>query len=278
MVMAVVLAPTAMADGGGGTCISYNTIGYCLVWAEEPGDSGSSGVEAVGGDGSVQAITVNGQSCFPAGLIDPQPAKSDPVWAGHTDGAIYGCEVAAKGGRGGVVGGTAGFVIPYWAATAPAAPPDPAVLAQQAVSSMGLRAISIGIVPLTSSDAVGLVGMPNWMWVADPSPVTWGPTSASASSGGWTVTATARVASVAWDMGDGQVVACGAGTAYEPSFGRASSPDCGHVYDEQGQYTVRATSHWVITWVGIGRTGTITMDLTQSAAVTVGEAQVLTQT
>ena len=44
-----------------------------------------------------------------------------------------------------------------------------------------------------------------------------------------------------------------------------------------GSYTVRATSHWVITWSGIGQSGTITMDLTDSVPVTIGEAQVLKQ-
>jgi hypothetical protein len=33
----------------------------------------------------------------------------------------------------------------------------------------------------------------------------------------------------------------------------------------------------VITWSGIGESGTITMDLTQTAPVTIGEAQVLKQ-
>ena len=48
-------------------------------------------------------------------------------------------------------------------------------------------------------------------------------------------------------------------------------------YTRQGTYTVRATSHWVITWSGIGESGTITMDLTQTAPVTIGEAQVVKQ-
>ena len=91
------------------------------------------------------------------------------------------------------------------------------------------------------------------------------------------MTATGRVASVVWDMGDGQVVTCGAGTAYEDRFGMAKSPDCGHVYTRRGKYTVSATSHWVITWSGIGQAGTIPMTLSTSAPVTIGEVQVLRQ-
>ena len=142
---------------------------------------------------------------------------------------------------------------------------------------MNLRAIDIGLVPEPRAGSVGLVGMPNWMWVDSPAQNTWGPITRSASAAGWTVTATAKVSQLNWDMGDGQVVTCGAGTPYQDSFGRQSSPTCGHTYTRQGSYTVRATSHWVITWSGIGEAGTITMDLTQSAPVTIGEAQVLKQ-
>ncbi len=140
---------------------------------------------------------------------------------------------------------------------------------------MNLSAITIGLVPEPEAGSVGLVGMPNWMWVENPSENTWGPITRSASAAGWTVTATGRVSQVAWSMGDGQVVSCGAGTVYRDSYGKSKSPNCGHVYTRQGAYTVQATSHWVITWSGIGQAGTIPMDLTRSAAVTIGEVQVL---
>ena len=67
------------------------------------------------------------------------------------------------------------------------------------------------------------------------------------------------------------------GTPYRDSYGKSKSPDCGHTYTRQGAYTVRASSHWVITWAGIGQAGTIPMDLTQAALVTIGEAQALKQ-
>jgi hypothetical protein len=253
-------------------------LGVCLVWAgggSAPGSDPTSPTVPGTGDGSFHLIQIDGHWCAPSGLKDPQPPPSEPVWAGHTDGAIYGCAVAPTVGAGGLV--TADWTIWYWAASAPPPPPDPAALAQQAVATMGLQAIRVGIVPFPTAGSVGLVGMPNWMWVAQPDAQTFGPLTASAAAGGWTVTAMAKVAHVSWDMGDGQVISCGAGTAYDPSDGKSPSPDCGHVYTRQGSYTVRATSHWVITWSGIGQAGTITMDLTQSAPVTIGEVQVLTQ-
>ena len=207
--------------------------------------------------------------------LNPPPPFSDPRWEGHTDGGIYHCYPPLP-----YIAGPAFAPYDLWSASppaGPAAPPNPRVLAQQAVASMQLRAITIGLVPEPQPGSVGLVGIPNWMWVAAPSATTWGPITRSASAAGFTVTATAQVQQVDWNMGDGQVVSCGAGTPYEDSFGRQSSPTCGHVYTRQGQYTVRATSHWVITWSGIGQTGTITMDLTQTAPVTIGEAQVLKQ-
>jgi hypothetical protein len=268
--------PVAFADGA--SCLSYDSFGVCILWAAAPADPGGGGPGAGSGSGSgtasIQSIQIDGQTCFPAGLANPQPPQSQAVWGGHTDGAIYVCDVPA--GRGGMF--VVGYLMQYWALAAPAAPPDPASLAQQAVASMQLQAVRVGIAPEARVGSVGLVGMPNWMWVAAPDAQTVGPITRTASAGGWTVSATAKVASVSWDMGDGRVVACaGPGTAYEASYGASSSPDCGHTYTRQGDYTVRATSHWVVTWSGIGQAGTIPLDLTQVTGVTIGEAQVLTQ-
>jgi len=270
-----VCTPPAFAEGA--TCLSYNLFGVCILWAQapaSPGQGSGSGSGSEGGSGTVPIIQINGQGCLPVGLADPQPPQTEAVWEGHTDGAIYLCGVAA--GRGGMF--VVGYLIPYWSLTAPAAQPDPGTVAQQAVASMQLQAVRVGIVPEARAGSVGLVGMPNWMWVSAPDAQTFGPITRTASAGGWTVSATAKVASVSWDMGDGRVVTCaGPGTPYEASYGAASSPDCGHTYTRQGDYTVRATSHWVVTWSGIGQAGTISLDLTQATDVTIGEAQVLTQ-
>ncbi|MDC5698064.1 hypothetical protein OO014_12415 [Intrasporangium calvum] len=207
--------------------------------------------------------------------LAPQPPKSDPRWSGHTDGAIYECYdplVAAVGG----------IPITYrWAATppaGPAAPPDPRVLAQSAIAQMRLKAVSIGIVPEPVAGRIGIIGMPTWMWVQDPGPSTLGPITRTASAGGFSVTAVAKADRIVWQMGDGSVVTCrGAGTPYADSFGRQPSPDCGHTYTRQGAYTVRATSHWTVDWSGMGLSGTIPLNFTQTTTITMGEAQVLSQ-
>jgi hypothetical protein len=279
--IAIIGSSMGVAQAGDPTCASYSSTGVCLVPVTGPGAPGGPGGPGGGGGGgsdsdpTINFITINGASCLPAGRSNPQPLASDPIWGGHTDGAIFDCVVAPKVGPGGLVG--TGVTLQYWALDAPPPPPDPAVLARQAIETMQLRAVGVGVAPESRPGSVGLVGMPNWMWVADPGPQTVGPITKIARAGPWSVTATASVARVSWDMGDGQVIACGAGTAYQPSFGRSASPDCGHVYTRQGSYTVQATSHWVVTWSGIGRVGTITLDLSQSAPVVIGEAQVIRQ-
>ncbi len=147
---------------------------------------------------------------------------------------------------------------------------------------MGLKAIAIGIVPEPKPGSIGLVGMPAWMWVAQPAPNTWGPITRGASAGGVTVTATAKVHDVVWSMGDGSVVTCTSpGTPYQDSYGKRDSPDCGHTYTRTSRgksgdaYPISATSHWLITWAGGGQTGTINLDFTAGTQIKVGEMQVL---
>ena len=90
------------------------------------------------------------------------------------------------------------------------------------------------------------------------------------------MTATAKVQRVVWAMGDGKTVTCTQrGTPYTDADGKRSSPDCGYTYTRQGTYTVRATSYWTVTWARIGQSGTIPLDFTRDAVITMGEAQVL---
>jgi hypothetical protein len=137
---------------------------------------------------------------------------------------------------------------------------------------MQLQAPGIGLTPPPGSPNPTLVGIPTWMWVDQPSQATFGPATASATAGGVTVTATAKVTSVTWDMGDGTRVQCGQGTPYGPGFGAQESPTCGHTYRRPGQYPVTATSHWAVDWTGAGQSGRITFDLAGTSAVRVAEA------
>lgn len=213
------------------------------------------------------------QGCY-VELADPQPTADDPIWSGHreggeTAGKIYRC-ITAGGGRLGV--GSPGYV--FWAAANPVAGGgvDPADLADEAVEKMHLRAVRVGLTPPPETNSYTLVGIPTWMWVSEPDPRTWGPISESASAGGVTVTATAHVRLVRWDMGDGTTVNCGEGTPYLPAFDADPSPTCGHRYREPGRYQVSATSDWQVDWDGAGQSGVITFSLHNDAQVWVREA------
>lgn len=278
--------------------------GECLIWIEvpgtpeAPGEPGDDGPQDTGSgaacywDGTSQGITKpppgpvpcsspagywsNNYHCY-ISPVKPQPPAGDPSWQGHEpgDGAVYNCYQPQTG-----------LLITIWSQDPPpnsGTGPTPREVAQIAIERMRLSAINIGIAPEPGPESVGLVGMPVWMWAKDPNAHTVGPITESASAGSITVTATAKVLHITWDMGDGTEVACDtAGTPYKPEFGRKDSPDCGHTYtkssaQEPGDvYTVTATSSWVVTWSGAGQTGTIRLDgLNRSTQIRIGEAQVL---
>lgn len=162
---------------------------------------------------------------------------------------------------------------------------DPVVLAHRAVAAMDLDPITIGIVPESGPNRVGLVGLPVWMWVHNATADTFGPITASASEGPVSVRATANVSNIIWNMDDGTTVTCtGRGTPYADRYGKQDSPTCGHRYTKTSTdrpdraYQVTATSHWVVEWTGGGQSGTIEFDLTtDQLPIRIGEAQVLTQ-
>ncbi len=280
--------------------------GICLIWVEgpstpdEPGGGGDDGPEDTGSgaacywDGTSQGISKpppgpvpcstkdgywsNGYHCY-IKYVDPQPGPGDPFWEGvYLDyGAVYQCYQPQTE-----------LLILVWSADPPpssGAGPTPREVAQLAIDQMQLKAIDIGIAPKAEDGSIGLVGMPVWMWVANPDEHTWGPITASASGGGVTVIASARVEGITWEMGDGNTVSCtSAGTPYKASYGNKTSPDCGHVYTTSSssrpddKFTVTATSDWVVEWAGAGQTGTIRLDgLTRETQIAVGEAQVLVQ-
>ncbi|MEU9485934.1 ATP/GTP-binding protein [Streptomyces decoyicus] len=205
--------------------------------------------------------------------LNPQPPAENLAWEGHKpgDGALY---TRICSGQGAVQSGV------FWAKAAPPARAvDPAVLAQEAVDKMKLTGPDIGIVPKPGGK--GLVGLPVWMWT-DKTAEAYGPNKASATAGAVTVTATAKVSQIVWDMGDGHKVTCTtAGTPYKSSYGKKSSPDCGYRYsrsskDQEGhKYPVTATSTWAIDWRGGGQTGQLTETRQSQTQVSIGQLKVL---
>ncbi|MGW2748438.1 ATP/GTP-binding protein [Streptomyces sp. NPDC001450] len=209
--------------------------------------------------------------------MEPQPPAGSEYRLGHgadEKGAIYirHCTLTSK------QGGTMPDEQLVWVADGQKPPAvDPKAVAQMAVGKMKLVGPDIA-----SPRAAGkyTVGIPLWMWVHQ-SPTTYGPNEASATAGGVTVTATAKVTKIVWNMGDGSTVTCnGPGTPYTASKGMAESPTCGHTYsktsaDAGGKFKLTATSTWSIDWevAGGGAGGQLTEVRQSQVQVVVGELQ-----
>lgn len=264
-------------EGGGGIeCGLYD----CEVEVDVPGQGGgqaggSGGTDGTGGSGSSDSGDPTDKTVCVYKLADPQPPAGSLDWQGHEpgDGAVY----EQTCGWGGVDGDV--IVRMVWLADPPPQETvDPAVLAQRAVDSMTLLGPDIASPRVAGKYTVGV---PMWMWV-NRSATTYGPNTASASAGGITVTATARVSKIVWKMGDGASVTCnGPGTPYTSSEGMAQSPTCGHVYSktsagaQNGKFPVTATSTWTINWQGGGQAGQLTEVRQTNVQVAVGEVQVV---
>lgn len=256
--------------------------GSCLLWASTPGGSSNPGGFGAGGGQGVGDGASPSSECTRA-AANPQPWIGHPVWAGRRpeDGMIWAFTCPRPAGWG--PGVWSGLIFLANGTGSPAAPVvDPRVLAQQAIASLVIRGPEIRMAPPPGSSS-GLVGLPIWMWVERTADST-GPVAASASAGGVTVTAVARVGQVVWNMGDGHTVTCGLGTPYVQGTDGAS-PDCGHVYAQAssrhvpggGPWPITATSTWTVTWSGGGMSGSETLELSSTSELSVGELHVLNQ-
>lgn len=266
--------------------------------AEQPGAPGGGGSGGSPGGNGQQPVSRQlpvsergdqanpGQEfCVQQQTIDPPPRADDPRWGSidPSQGRVVRCQL----GGGTTVGGLQYVEYAVGPNLDPSQPPaavDPGILAQVAIGRLKLEPVTIGIVPkaATGSDSLGLVGLPVWMWVAEPSSTSFGPASLDVSAGAVSVTMTAQVERIEWSMGDGTVVTCeGPGTSYRSSFGAQESPDCGHTYtttskDAGGTFPVTATSYWVAEWSSnTGASGTIEVQQQATEQVRIGESQVI---
>ncbi|MFC7915410.1 hypothetical protein [Streptomyces sp. NPDC057386] len=216
-------------------------------------------------------------------ILEPQPAKDAADWewgtaapdsdAERAKGKVY--NVTCPGAGRELMGGST------WSLNPPpgfGGGPTAEELAQEAIKKMRLLGADIRTAP--GAGKTGLVGMPVWIW-NNKTLRTWGPITDSASAPGITVTATATVKKIEYVMGDGGTEVCTtAGTPYEKRFGGRPSPDCGYLYTKtsasqpDNAFTVKATTTWVVHWVGGGQEGDITTTReAEPAQITIGEAQ-----
>lgn len=229
-----------------------------------PGTNAGSnaGSNASGQDGTGTSV---GSSARPVVTLTPEQIKAG--------GAVC----AGLGGIG-MVDACKGPTAPA-GAPAPARPAAPRVtreqVGQRAVDQLKLTAPSVGSAPCTEQGCQGTVGVPVWLWVEDGDGQALPQDSASASAGPYSVTATAKVSEVRWDLGDGQSITCTTpGTEFTKGMPWGSSPDCGfpHGWQKRGTYTLTATYVWDVSWSG-SITGSDTQEISTTETVTVGEYQ-----
>lgn len=134
-----------------------------------------------------------------------------------------------------------------------AAPPDPAVLAQQAARRLQLPLPTPRHSPdlrLPDGRPATVVGEHTWFWTA---PEDWRPQTERVQAGEVWAEVTAVPIRLSMTPGLGQPVAscAGPGTPYDRSFGlHAASPDCDVVYERPSadQPGALVTAEWSITW------------------------------
>ena len=223
-------------------CISSN----CVAASADEGQLPSAG-GAVGPDYFTVGIISPGQDAG-AGTVPTGdsngPAPYTYTWLPATTGGLAPVNPICDAGFGAggvpytlVVRDLSGAIVNMEARCVPVGTAGPALPALPPVPSIGeiwraaLRQIpppKIGLNPRPT----GLTGLETWLWYEGPAEL-----QVSTSIGPWTVTGTARVQEVLFEMGEGR-------TARATAAGSESAPAARYVYETKGQYRIVATARW----------------------------------
>lgn len=222
---------------------------------------------------------------------EPQPPKDASVWDGNEDGVIVECtsyDCVSSGN----IDSCPGHSF-YWSADAPApVGPSAEELAQSAVLKMNLEMGQIGSTPpaaKSSPNAVGTIGLPIWLWIANPAENTSGPIRRTEPGIGLSVTATGTLDRVEWTLTSEDGTTVGAitcdgtnapGTPYDGRNNAEPSPTCGFGADlnnNPGTLTLTGTAYWVVEWQSSGgESGVIPFTtLPNSNQIRIGELQAI---
>ena len=223
----------------------------------------SSGNGTSSGEDDLRPAPVGDNTNLPPGectwkVLTPKPGANDPLWGGAdpaTNEIIFnecnGGPTSYAVAPAGAAGAAGPVVLP---------PPDPAVLAAQAISQLSIPMPAANVAPDPERLAVNFW---TYLWTSDPGPVT-----STVELRGVSVTATAVLSSVAWVMGEpskaggtAEVTCVGAGSPPPPDatflVNSGPKPTCGYVYrlrstaDRTGgteRWPVTVTSTWAVTW------------------------------
>lgn len=249
------------------SCHHHSITGVCVVTVGSPGQGGhpptsggGSGRQRCVADGRTVPCTSPlgtwdaGLGCY-LQLASPQPPHSDPLWQGHTTGAIYDCTTWPPRTTG---------VGEIWLANPPAGP-NPRTLALQAEKTLRLPQPSGNRSPDQSKEFHGYpftyVNLWTWFWT---DPASWRTRTATARAGGVSATVTVTPTSLTFDPGDGSAaVSCpGPGRAWTSADGdgRPTDGGCGYRYRSATSQPVTSTQsiRWAVTWrASDGEAGTL---------------------
>jgi hypothetical protein len=304
IVSMTLLGPVAAADENCDPIV--NPDGTVTLPCEEGGGGGGGDDEEGGGDGGggtprecrhgAETISCNSEygswdgRCY-VRTANPQPEPGSGAWEGHDDGYILECTPYVCAQAGGDLTDCPGHSF-YWSPDAPA-PPGPSAeeLARRAVATMQLTMGQIGSTPPASTsdpNAVGAIGLPIWLWIADRAENTIGPITRTASDGGLSVSATGTLDRVEWTLTSASGATVGAitcdganapGTPYDGRNSAEPSPTCGFGADlntSPGDLTLTGTAYWVVDWQGGGQSGQIDVPAqSNSTQIRIGEVQAL---
>lgn len=241
--------------------------GFVNVVCYDPGNGGG-GVATESGtktcttpSGSEVSCTADGlfwlpsQGCY----VEPTPVSTDPtdgnpLWAGRTTGSLHSCLYDIIGSGGAII----------WLGAPPAPSPNPYDVARAAVATMRLTMGEVGVTPPLGT-VPSVVGVPIWLWVANPAENTTGPITRSATDTGLTVTATATLDRIEWTLRtDRQILSTtcsgssAGGTPFFDGAGGQNSPTCGWSGTQNnltGTGQLTGTAYWNVTWTGGGQAG-----------------------
>lgn len=240
-------SPVAPGPGGGVICIT----------ASDPGDPGnteggtpmSSGHGCSRADGTAVDCTtiwgtwVSSHQCYAHHVFVP---ANDPVWAGHSDGAVWMCALVNDGLTPDVL-----FWVPPGGTAAPLQ--DPAVLAQRALGQLVLETARVQTAPGNPNASV--VGVEVWTWIP---PRQWRTLNKTVTAGATSVTVRAAPAFVSWDMGPSTHACGGPGRAWTSGLADHAQTDCGYTYTQTskdqsgGSFRLSAQITYDVDWTCTG--------------------------
>ncbi len=170
--------------------------------------------------------------------------KSEPVWAGRTDGSVWICRA-----------GAAGIPLMFWAppGAAPAPLIDPAILAQRALDQMQLASPNIHTAPQPPD--MTYVGLETWLWMDQQQ---WAPMELTVSAGPTSVTVKAAPVRATWDLTAGRTTCNSAGRAWEKGMSSSEQTDCSYTFTKtsDGQandaFPISSTLTYQVDWTCSG--------------------------